>query len=104
MQYLQALLSLFSNPFSEKADLEELHAVQAQVDYVCSEIDNLRSDLDATYCMKADKYLVDKANCSIERLEVEFKALEESLNDVVQSLEDLNKAINNKDEKKEKTL
>lgn len=88
--------------FSEKADLEELHAVQAQVDSINSEIDSLRSDLDATYCMKADKYLVDKANCSIERLEVEFKALEESLKDVVQSLEDLSKTINNKDEKKEK--
>lgn len=88
--------------FSEKADLEELHAVQAQVDSINSEIDNLRSDLDATYCMKADKYLVDKANCSIDRLEVEFKTLEESLKDVVQSLEDLNKTINNKDEKKER--
>lgn len=88
--------------FSEKADLEELHAVQAQVDSINSEIDNLRSDLDATYCMKADKYLVDKANCSIERLEVEFQTLAERLQDVVQSLEDLNKTINNKDEKKEK--
>ena len=88
--------------FGEKADLEELHAVQAQVDSINSEIDNLRSDLDATYCMKADKYLADKANCSIERLEVEFKALEESLKDVIQSLEDLSKTINNKDEKKEK--
>jgi hypothetical protein len=58
--------------------------------------------LETRFGEKADKYLVDKANCSIERLEVEFKALEESLNDVVQSLEDLNKTINNKDEKKEK--
>lgn len=58
--------------------------------------------LETRFGEKADKYLVDKANCRIDCLEVEFKALEESLKDVVQSLEDLSKTINNKDEKKEK--
>ena len=88
--------------FSEKADLEELHAVQAQVDSVNSEIDNIHGNLDALYHMKADKRLVDETHCRFNCLEVEFKTLEESLRDVVQSLEDLNKTINNKDEKKEK--
>ena len=85
--------------FSEKADLEELHAVQAQVDSINSEIDNLHGDLDAIYYMKADKRLVDD---TIVHLEFEFQTLAEKLQDVVQSLEDLNKTINNKDEKKEK--
>lgn len=59
-------------------------------------------NLETRFSEKADKYLVDDAHSRIGRIEVEFKALEESLNDVVQSLEDLNKTINNKDENKEK--
>lgn len=59
-------------------------------------------NLETRFGEKADKYLVDEAQSRIDCLEVEFKALEESLKDVVQSLEDLNKTINNKDEKKEK--
>ena len=59
-------------------------------------------NLETRFGEKADKYLVDDAHSRIGRIEVEFKALEESLNDVVQSLEDLNKTINNKDENKEK--
>lgn len=88
--------------FSEKADLEELHTVQAQVDSINSEIDNLHGHLDALYHMKADKRLVDEEHCTIAHLEFEFQTLAERLQDVVQSLEDLNKTINNKDEKKEK--
>lgn len=88
--------------FSEKADLEELHAVQAQVDSINSEIDNLHGVLDTLYNIKADKRLVDEEHCTITHLEFEFQTLAERFEDVVQSLEDLNKAINNKDEKKEK--